>query len=157
MIQKHQLSFTRQPTVSLEVATTVQQDAPLVLVVDDERAMRMLLRMAIAKEGYRAIEADSGEQGIEICQNLQPDLVLLDAVMPGMDGFTCCTHLRSLWAATTPTNLKKALPILMIATLDDPESIARAFEVGVTDYMTKPVNWTILSQHLHRLLSSSNS
>jgi len=67
MLQKHQLSFTRQPTVSLEVATPVQQDAPLVLVVDDERAMRMLLQMAIAKEGDRV----------------------------------CCTHLRSLWAATT--------------------------------------------------------
>jgi DNA-binding response OmpR family regulator len=124
--------------------------SPLILIVDDDPALRALLRLAMEEEGYRVAEAKEGEQGlVEYCR-LQPDMVLMDAVMPGMDGFTCCRRLRSLPGG----NLT---PILTITVLDDPESVDRAFAAGATDYITKPIHWAVMSQRVRRLLAASQA
>ncbi|ACK65531.1 response regulator receiver modulated GAF sensor protein [Rippkaea orientalis PCC 8801] len=123
---------------------------PLVLVVDDDRAMRGLLKVAIESQGYQVIDAKNGEECLNKYGQFQPDMVLLDAIMPDMDGFTCCQQLRSL----PDTHY---LPILMITALDDQESIERAFAVGATDYITKPIYWTVLSQRVNYLLSTSQA
>lgn len=147
---------------SLDVATI--KDAPLVLIVDDDRMMRNLLRRAVEKEGYRTVEAISGEDALAVYQNLKPSLILLDASMPGMDGFECCSEIRKLASEvirttfvdssrSIPGNLPEHCPVLMITALDDSESVDRAFESGATDYMTKPVNWAVLRQRLHRLIN----
>ncbi len=125
-----------------------QSPIPLILVVDDDRAMRNLLKVAMEEEGYRVIAAKDGEQCLSEYKAWQPDMVLLDALMPEMDGFTCCSHLRAL-----PEEVHK--PILMITALDDQESIDQAFAVGATDYITKPIYWTVLSQRVKRLLATS--
>lgn len=127
---------------------SAQEEASLIFVVDDDKSMRMLLRLALEQEGYQVLEAEDGKACLTACQNRQPDAILLDAVMPGMDGFECCTQLR-----TFPS--RKHTPILIITVLDDPDSVERAFEVGATDYITKPIHWTVLRYRLRRLLQQS--
>lgn len=127
-----------------------QADSPLVLVVDDDRSLRALLCFAMEEEGYRVVEANNGENCLAEFMRLQPDLVLLDAVMPVMDGFTCCSQLRTLPIA-------EHTPVLMITVLDDRESVDRAFSVGATDYVTKPIHWPVLRQRVTRLLDVSRS
>lgn len=138
---------------SLAICDAVSDSAPLVLLVDDERGIRMLFRQAISKDGYRVMEAENGLQAIELYRQFRPDLILLDGMMPGLDGFACCRQIRDEEAQCD--NLSHfELPILMITALDDSESVTRAFEAGATDYMTKPVNWEILRQRLNRLLGN---
>ena len=118
---------------------------PLVLIVDDDRTMRSLLSLAMEEEGYRIVEAENGERCLSEYTHFQPDLILLDAVMPDIDGFTCCQKIRSLPGGDL-------LPILMITVLDDRNSVDRAFYSGATDYVTKPIHWSVLSERVRHLL-----
>jgi len=136
--------------VNLAMNSSSQPDSPLVLVVDDDRALRALLRFAMEEEGYQVVEANNGENCLAEFARLQPDLILLDAVMPVMDGFTCCSRLRTLPAA-------EHTPVLMTTVLDDQESVDRAFTVGATDYVTKPIHWAVLRQRVARLLEATQS
>jgi EAL domain-containing protein (putative c-di-GMP-specific phosphodiesterase class I)/glycosyltransferase involved in cell wall biosynthesis len=151
-------------SASSETELSSTSTAPLVLVIDDDRSMRTLLKRAIAEAGYRYMEADNGEAGISAYSTFAPDLVLLDAVMPKMDGFTCCTRLHELsmevsfvCEVSLPANQLPCKPprsplVLMITALDDPHSVDRAFAAGAADYITKPINWAVLRQRLRRLL-----
>ena len=121
---------------------------PLILIVDDDRSMRTLLNLAMTEEGYDVIEAKNGEQGLGEYQLHKPDAILLDAVMPDMDGFTCCEKIRQLPGG-------EFIPILMITVLDDQNSIDQAFNCGATDYITKPIHWAVLSQRMGRLLATN--
>ena len=125
-------------------------DCSLVLVVDDDRSLRTLLRFAMEEEGYQVAEANNGENCLAEFARLKPDIVLLDAVMPVMDGFSCCSQLRTLASA-------EHTPVLMITVLDDQESVDQAFAVGATDYVTKPIHWAVLRQRVARLLEASRS
>lgn len=125
-------------------------DSSLVLVVDDDRSLRTLLRFAMEEEGYQVAEANNGEDCLAQFARLQPDIVLLDAVMPVMDGFTCCSQLRTLPKAGYT-------PVLMITVLDDQESVDQAFAAGATDYVTKPIHWAVLRQRVARLLEANRS
>jgi CheY-like chemotaxis protein len=131
---------------------------PLVLIVDDDEVVRQLLCHKVQADGYQVRTARNGEEAIVIYQEIQPDLVLMDAVMPGMDGFECCEQLRQLPGG-------ELTPVLMITGLDDSESLDRAYQVGAADYITKPIHWAVLRQrvkrtlnqsHLHRQLEASN-
>ncbi len=129
------------------INTDIENDSPAILVVDDERVLRLVLRRAMEKEGYRVTEACNGRHCLDIFQQQQPDIVLLDAMMPDLDGFSCCTEMQKLLGDNCP-------PILMITVLDDQESVDRAFEAGATDYITKPIDWKVLTQRVNRLLTS---
>ncbi|HEY9695506.1 MAG TPA: PAS domain S-box protein [Oculatellaceae cyanobacterium] len=133
--------------------TSTDRDIPLILVVDDDKFMRLQLRRAMEQAGYQVVEANDGAEGLTAYQNLQPDIVLLDAIMPLMDGFTCCEKLRTLrdQEIATPT------PVLMITALDDQESVDRAFDVGANDYITKPIHWAVLRQRVRRMLQESRA
>ncbi|XGV97107.1 MAG: EAL domain-containing protein [Leptolyngbya sp. BL-A-14] len=143
------------PVIPLPAATTTSQlDKPLVLIVDDERMMRSLLRRAVEKEGYQAIEAENGEQAINLYHRHRPHLVLLDAMMPEMNGFECCVKLRQI-TASNQSSVRVTVehaPVLMITTLEDASSVDQAFAAGATDYITKPVNWALFRQRVQRLL-----
>ncbi len=121
-------------------------EKPLILIVDDDRSMRALLNLAMTEEGYEVAEAKNGEQCLGEYQLLKPDAILLDAVMPDLDGFTCCEKIRQLPGGDL-------IPILMITVLDDQKSIDQAFNCGATDYITKPIHWAVLSQRMRRLLA----
>ena len=122
----------------------LQNNPPLILVVDNEKAFRLVLQRAIEKEGYRFAQACNGQHCLDICQQQPLDMVLLDAMMPGMDGFACCAKMQTLLGNDCP-------PVLMMTFLGDRKSIHRAFEVGATDYITKPIDWEVLRQRVHRL------
>ncbi|RZM83076.1 response regulator [Leptolyngbya iicbica LK] len=102
--------------------------------------------MALTQAGYHSVQVSSGEQVRQDFLRLQPDLVLLDAVMPDGNGFECCQQLR--------TEFQTEIPILMVTVLDDQDSIDRAFAAGATDYITKPIHWAVLRQRVKRLLLS---
>ncbi|MEM6611936.1 MAG: response regulator [Cyanobacteria bacterium P01_C01_bin.72] len=128
----------------------INEKVPLVLIVDDDRTMRSLLNLAMSEEGYQVAEAENGEQCLSEYAHFQPDLILMDAVMPDVDGFTCCEKIRSLPGGDH-------LPILMITVLNDEESVEQAFKAGATDYITKPIHWSVLSGRVRRLLNSSKA
>lgn len=123
----------------------VQQDYPLVLIVDDDKFTRLQIRQRLQQEAYRVEEVSNGEQCLAAYTELHPDIILLDAMMPVMDGFTCCAQLRSLPGG-------ERLPILIITGLDDEASVNWAFDAGATDYVTKPINWAVLIQRVRRLV-----
>ncbi len=120
-------------------------DLPIVLIVDDDRFMRSQLKELLEQEHYQIVEVTNGQQCLDLYLQLKPDLVLLDTVMPMMDGFTCCAELNALSDI-------HAAPILMMTELDDMASIERAFSLGATDYVTKPINWAVFLQRLRRLV-----
>ena len=122
-----------------------QNNPPLILVVDDERALRLVLRKAMEKEGYQVLEACDTRHCLDICQQQLPDLILLDAMIPGTDGFSCCKQVQALLNDRCP-------PILMITALNNEEAVDRAVKAGATDYITKPINWDLLNQRVDRLL-----
>ncbi|MGB3756788.1 MAG: response regulator [Rivularia sp. (in: cyanobacteria)] len=122
-----------------------QNNPPLILVVDDERALRLVLRKAMEKKGYTVIEACDTRHCLDICQQQLPDLILLDAMIPGSDGFSCCEQVQALLQDCCP-------PILMITSLNKQEAVDKAVKAGATDYITKPINWNLLDRRVDRLL-----
>ena len=122
----------------------LKKNSPQILIVDDQKTLRLVLRKAIEKQGYQAIEACNGQHCLDICQKITPDMILLDAMMPGMNGFECSTKLQTLMGDRCP-------PILMITVLDDQESVERALQVGASDYITKPIDWDLLARRVNRL------
>ncbi|MFA4916097.1 MAG: EAL domain-containing protein [Syntrophales bacterium] len=114
----------------------------VVLVVDDDATIRMLVRETLEPEGFMVHEAVNGSEALSVLSDIYPDLILLDVVMPEMDGFKTCEEMRKIQRV-------KLIPILMMTALEDICSINRAYEVGATDFITKPMNWTIL---YHRIL-----
>ncbi len=127
---------------------TAQESQSLVLIVDDEPFIRLILRNFLEREGYQIAEAQNGREALTAFKQLHPDIVLLDALMPDMDGFECCTQLELL-------DFSKRTPVLMITGLEDQESVDRAFAVGAMDYITKPIHWPVLRQRVKRLIQQS--
>ncbi len=138
-------------------SSTPDKEPPLILIVDDDRFMRDLLRQVMEKEGYRVAEAENGLQGLEAYIRLRPDMVLLDAIMPVMDGFTCCTRLQAMFEddSSGENDFASHTPILMITSLEDSKSVDHAFEVGAVDFVTKPIHWAVLRQRVRRLLEQA--
>jgi diguanylate cyclase (GGDEF)-like protein len=124
--------------------------APLILVVDDDRSTRAALRYTLQHDGFRVEEAADGAQALELAERLQPDAVLLDAMMPVMDGFAACAKLREMPAGAN-------LPVLMVTALEDADSIERAFAAGANDYIPKPVHLTVVSQRVRRIVDASQA
>jgi len=118
------------------------------LIVDDEPFMRAILREMLEESGYGVLEAASGPEALQRVRQAAPDVVLLDIVMPGMDGFATCAELRRL-----PEG--KHLPVLMVTGLEDAATINRAYAVGATDYLPKPVNGSLLRHHLRYVLRAT--
>ena len=121
-----------------------------ILVVDDDRSNRLLLVNAFLREDYEMEEAANGAEAIEICQQRMPDLILMDALMPEMDGFDACKAIRALPQGSD-------IPVLMITGLEDEGSIVKAFASGTTDYISKPINFSVLKQRASRLIKASKA
>ncbi|MDH5517268.1 MAG: EAL domain-containing protein [Gammaproteobacteria bacterium] len=125
--------------------TTKHPADTMILIVDDDNVTRMTLQKVLEKSGYQVNSVDSGEKAIQTCVDRLPDLVLLDVMMPGLDGYETCAALRNF------ANYN-VLPILILTGLDDMDSIDKAFQSGGTDFITKPFNWPLLTQRVRYAL-----
>ena len=124
-------------------------DKRLILVIDDDNITRLTLSKVLEKSGeYKVIDAQNGVDGLQLFKQYHPDMVLLDVVMPDLDGYKTCQEIRKISDAD-------ATPILMLTGLNDVESIEHAFNAGATDFITKPINWPLLSQRVRYAMRSS--
>ena len=122
----------------------------LVLIVDDDRSTRTALRFAMQRNGYAVEEATDGASALALVERMTPDVILMDAMMPQMDGFTACAKLQELPDC-------RDIPVLMITALDDDQSIQRAFAVGASDYIAKPLNLAVVNQRVKRLVDANRT
>jgi two-component system KDP operon response regulator KdpE len=99
-----------------------------ILIVDDEPAIRKLLRANLEKNGFEAMSADDGAEALKLVEREAPDLVVLDIIMPRMDGFETCRRLRE-WST---------IPIIMLSAKDEEQDKVKCLEIGADDYITKP-------------------
>jgi DNA-binding response OmpR family regulator len=120
-----------------------------VLVVDDEPTARSMLRLILVRAGFEVREAKDGYEALAAVERNMPDLMILDIMMPGIDGFVVCQTLRN--------NEKAAdLPIIMLSARADRESVNKGLSVGATEYLTKPVKPDELTEHVRAALAAKN-
>jgi len=120
--------------------------ARLLLVEDDER-IRASMRLALEDEGYEVDEAGSGEEALERFAEQPADVVLIDLMLPGVDGFECCRHLRRT----------SAVPIIMVTARTDTHDVVAGLEAGADDYVTKPFVAKELAARIRALLRRTRS
>ncbi|MBX3324287.1 MAG: EAL domain-containing protein [Nitrospira sp.] len=143
-----------RPTRSLrseterEMPGVDEAGAAVVLVVDDDELIRIFVREALEQAGFEVCEASNGAHALEQFSARRPDLIIMDVVMPVMDGFAVCMKLRESVEG-------KRVPILVMTGLDDEDSIGRAYAYGATDFIAKPTNATILSHRVRYMLRGS--
>ena len=128
----------------------MQRARPIVLHVDDDAASLMMAEGALEEAGFDVVQAMNGQEAIDGFREHDPDLIIMDAVMPVMDGFESIARLRRLTAGAH-------VPILMITGLDDLDSITRAYDVGATDFLTKPINFFILPHRVQYMLRAKST
>ena len=119
-----------------------------ILMADDDTLIRTMLSKALMQEGYQVISFTNGHDLLTEYEANGSNVVLLDGQMPIMDGFTCCHYI-------TQQSRSRYTPVLMITGLDDARAVDQAFNVGATDYITKPVHWPILRQRVRMAVERS--
>ncbi len=119
-----------------------------VLVIDDDAIVRLMATEALSDAGYHVVEASDAESGWELFDRSSADLVLLDVILPGMNGFEACARFRTHAAGVN-------VPIIVMTGLDDRNSIASAFDAGATDFVTKPIVWDLLPYRVRYALRAS--
>jgi len=124
------------------------EEREMILLVDDDPVARVLTASVLESHGLDVVDVESGEHAIARFESVAPHCVVLDALMPGLDGFDTCRRLRALPGGAH-------IPILMLTGLEDEDSVARAYEVGATDFFVKSQQWTLLAQRVRYLLRSS--
>ena len=110
---------------------SLKKNKPIVLVVDDSPDSLGMINISLDEAGYTVLVALGSEQALSITEQIKPDVVLMDAIMPGVDGFECCVRMRKILPLT---------PIIFMTGLTEVEHTVKAFECGGNDYITKPVN-----------------
>jgi len=120
----------------------------LILSIDDDQDMLRLIERLLASSGYDVITADSGPKGLEMVGQVKPNLILLDVMMPGMDGYNVCSRLQE--------NIETAyIPVIFVTALGEEQDKARAFSVGAVDYLVKPIQKNILIHKVHTHLKTN--
>jgi DNA-binding response OmpR family regulator len=122
----------------------------IVLLVDDSPDALGFLTDALEQSGFSVLIATSGQAALNIAERITPDIILLDAVMPSMDGFETCTRLKANAAVTQ-------VPVIFMTGLTDTEHVVRALEAGGVDYLTKPINIDELRARIRVHLSNARS
>ena len=135
---------------SERIPPTAEIATPQILVIDDDNGFRLTTCEALKGIGYDVMECMSGEEALSIVDDTVPDLVLLDAMMPGLDGFEVCRQLRK-------KHETRALPVILLTGLGDMDSVNRAFESGATDFIVKPVNFAVLGSRIQFQLRLANN
>jgi DNA-binding response OmpR family regulator len=118
---------------------------PTILVAEEDAATRDLIAAKLAAAGYHTITAEDGDAALELVRRAQPDMVILDVVMPGLDGLSVCYELHSSSATAQ-------IPVLMLSGRDRQVDIDLGLTVGADDYLLKPVNPAELVRRVRWLL-----
>ena len=113
-----------------------------ILVIDDDPAITELLKILLVPATSDVLTANSGEEGVELVKNESPEVVILDLMMPGMDGWQVCKHIREF----------SDVPIIILSALDNPGMVARTLDSGADDYLIKPVPSGTLIAHINNLV-----
>jgi CheY-like chemotaxis protein len=116
-----------------------------VLLVDDSNTVLMMEKMILSKGPFDVVTAHDGAEGVLKAKSEQPDIILLDVVMPNLDGLSACAAIRN-----EPST--KHIPIVMVTTRGEEQNIETAFRNGCTDYVTKPINGLELLTKLYNIL-----
>jgi len=116
-----------------------------ILIIEDEADIRELIRYNLAREGYKIAECVSGEEAVVYLKKTLPGLILLDLMLPGVDGYAFCRALRA-------DERTKAIPVIMVTARDEDADIVAGLEVGADDYVTKPFSARILSARVRAVL-----
>lgn len=132
--------------VSLFNDTQKYEERPVVVLADDDPSIRLMIRHVLESEEFDIVEAADGIEAIKAVEKHHPALVLLDAVMPGIDGFTTCKQLKDKGHTD--------VPVMMITGLDDDASVERAYDVGAIDFITKPIKWAVLKHRVRSVVST---
>jgi two-component system KDP operon response regulator KdpE len=117
------------------------------LLVDDDPTLRHLLSEYLANEAFSVVEAANGQEAVRECYRAQPDLVVLDVMMPGMDGWETCARLKEM----------ADLPIILLTAKDAEQDKLRGFRLGVDDYVTKPFSFAELAARIRAVLARSRA
>ena len=120
-----------------------------VLVVDDEPMARTLIRLMLVRAGFEVVEAEDGFDALDKVYEVPPDLMILDVMMPGMDGLTVCRTIREHEKAGN-------LPIIMLSAKTDVESFNRGMQAGANKYLNKPVSPEELTRNVREVLGVNN-
>ncbi|MEO8379118.1 MAG: response regulator [Acidobacteriota bacterium] len=119
-----------------------------ILCVDDSNVVLLMEKLILAKANYELITAGTGREAVEIAKREKPDLILLDIVMPVMDGFEACRHLR---ADETTRNI----PIIMVTTRSEAPNVEQGYLIGCNEYVTKPIDSIELLSKVKNYLGES--
>ena len=134
----------------MDVPASEPQVAPLILVVDDDRLIRTMLRDSLQQQGFAVAEVPNGIEALAAYERLRPSLVLLDLHMPDPDGFSVCRSIRDRHPSD-PT------PILVVTADGDPVALDRAYAAGATDFVAKPLHPALLVHRIRYLLRGSSA
>lgn len=127
-----------------------QPSRSLILTIDDDHMIGLMLHDVLDREGFEVLSVANGRDGIDMINARRPELVLLDVMMPEMDGFECLQLIRKIPGM-------ELLPIVMLTGADDTDSINRSFELGATDFIVKPIHWPTLPHRLRYFLRASSA
>lgn len=129
---------------SIEIDAPKQPDEPAktILVVEDEEILRDLLRKSLNRSGYDVLSAENGRYALDTLQTNQVDLILLDIMMPQMDGFEFCEEIRQT----------SDVPIIILTALNRPDDVVRGLQLGADEYITKPFSFSELSVRIESML-----
>lgn len=116
-----------------------------ILIVDDEEDIRELVELNLRREGFNVIGSETGEQALKLVRSQPPDLIVLDLMLPGIDGLEVCREIKS-----DPRT--KQIPIVMLTAKGEEADIVTGLELGADDYMTKPFSGKVLLARIRRLL-----
>lgn len=120
-----------------------------ILVVDDDSAINELIKVNLELGGYKVVQAFDGTKGFALCKQEKPSLVILDVMMPEIDGFTVAQRIRK-------NEETKNIPILMLTALSELDDKVKGFNIGVDDYLVKPFEMDELKVRVRALLKRSN-
>ena len=118
---------------------------PRILVIDDDPITRLLVQGTLGKNGFEIITAENGAQGLELYASCAPDLVLLDVMMPEMDGFECLRRLLLVEQVSQ-------VPVVMMTAVEDIHYVEQAYQLGAIDFIGKPIQWLLLPFHIRYVL-----
>ena len=117
-----------------------------ILVIDDDVAITELMSMLLKTHGFDVITTNSGAEGVQLARKNTPNVILLDLMMPDMDGWQVCTAIRAF----------SNIPILILSAINDPGVVASVLDAGADDFLVKPVPSSVLVAHIRKMVRQTD-